>query len=413
MFSKLFDFSAHRGMFLILGGGVLAVGAVACGTSEQSQGEPPVPEVGVVEIREEPVTIAAELAGRTVAYETSEVRPQVTGIIRQRLFTEGTIVRAGQVLYEIDPQVYQVAVEQASANLTSAEANLEAARARAERVNALVEIEAVSKQDQTDAVSAAAQAEAAVRQAKAALNAARINLDFTKIKAPISGRIGRSLVTTGALVTNAQAQPLAVIQRVDPMFVDIPQSSASILDLRSSLSSGESKRVVRTVRLRLENGSVYSHSGTLEATEASVDPNTGAITLRAKFPNPDGILLPGMYVHATVNQGHLDKAILAPQPGVMRSPTGKATAYIVNEDGKIETRDLTLDRTIGDRWLVTEGLRAGDRLVVEGTARVRTGQVVSAMPPEGESLRAVSGFDSISVATSDLKKDSILARPAE
>lgn len=371
----------------IFRGAVFALSApvffAACTSNDaQSASAPPLPEVGVVEVTRQPVDLSTELAGRTVAYEVSEIRPQVTGIIQRRLFTEGSMVKAGDVLYEIDPQVYRVAVNQATANLTSAKANLVAAKAKADRYTSLVEIDAVSKQDQADAVAAAQQAEASVMQAEAALEAARINLGYSRVTAPIGGRIGRSLVTTGALVTAAQPQPLAVIQRIDPMYVDIPQSSAKILELRREMTLGGIKSVTAQVKLMLEDGQEYTRSGVLQASEASVDPATGAITLRAQFPNPNGVLLPGMYVKAHVVQGQASNAILAPQAGIMRNPTGAATAYVVNSENKVEVRQLELDRAIGGHWMVVSGLEEGDRLIVEGTAKVRPGQEVKPMDPE-------------------------------
>lgn len=380
MFLRSSSAEIFRGAVLALSAPVLFV---ACTSNDaQSASAPPPPEVGVVEVKRQPVDLSTELAGRTVAYEVSEIRPQVTGIIQRRLFTEGSMVKAGDVLYEIDPQVYRVAVNQATANLTSARANLVAAKARADRYTSLVEIDAVSKQDEADAVAAAAQAEASVMQAEAALEAARINLGYSRVTAPIGGRIGRSLVTTGALVTAAQPQPLAVIQRIDPMYVDIPQSSAKILELRREMAQGGVKSVTAEVMLVLEDGQEYTRSGVLQASEASVDPATGAITLRAQFPNPNGVLLPGMYVKAHVVQGQASNAILAPQAGIMRNATGAATAYVVNAENKVEVRQLELDRAIGGNWLVVSGLEEGDRLIVEGTAKVRPGQEVIPMDPE-------------------------------
>lgn len=353
---------------------------IGCGSKKAPPQAPRAPEVGVYTLQAESVSLTAELAARTVAYEESDVRPQINGIVRRRLFTEGSLVKAGDVLYEIESQVYAAAVAQAKANLASAEASQIAAKARAERFTALVDIDAVSKQDQTDAVAAAAQAEAAVQQARAALAAAQINLGFTRITAPISGRIGRSLVTTGALVTAGQAQPLASIQRLDPMFVDIQQSSTRLLELRRALSTGGVTPSSAKVTLKLEDGTPYSHPGTLQFAEASVDPNTGSVTLRARFPNQEGILLPGMYVRATVGDGKAPNAILAPQQGVLRDPTGNATAYVLAADSTVEVRQLTLTRTVGDRWLIASGLNDGDHLIIEGTAKIRAGQKVVPVP---------------------------------
>ncbi len=355
---------------------------IGCGSKKAPPQAPKAPEVGVFTLQAEPVSLTSELAARTVAYEESDVRPQINGIIRRRLFTEGSLVKAGDVLYEIESQMYGAAVAQAKANLASAEASQIAAKARAERFTALVDIDAVSKQDQTDAVAAAAQAEASVQQNRAALVAAQVNLGYTRITAPISGRIGRSLVTTGALVTAGQAQPLASIQRLDPMFVDVQQSSTRLLELRRALSSGGVTPSTAKVTLKLEDGTPYSHSGTLEFAETSVDPSTGSVTLRARFPNKEGVLLPGMYVRATVGDGKAPNAILAPQQGVLRDPTGNATAYVLAADSTVEVRQLTLSRTVGDRWLVASGLNSGDRLIIEGTAKIRAGQKVVPVPAQ-------------------------------
>ncbi len=361
------------------GGLLLAVGMLLAACSE-GKPTPPPPEAGYIVLKTETVPLFIELAGRTAAYETSEVRPQVSGILKARLFEEGSIVRAGQTLYQIDPRLYRAALNQAAANLDNARAQREAAAARASRLKPLAQIEAVSKQDYTDASAAAKQASAAVAQNAAQLETARINLRFTDVPAPISGRIGRSLVTTGALVTAGQADPLTTIQRLDPIFVDIQQSSADLLALRRQLASGSGTRSTAAVTLKLEDGSEYGATGRLEFTEAMVDPATGTVTLRARFPNPQGLLLPGMYVRANLSQITARDAILVPQAGLTRNPKGEATVMLVGKDGKAELRSVTAGRTVGDRWLVTAGLRPGDKLIVEGLGRIRPGKPIRPVP---------------------------------
>lgn len=324
----------------------------------------------------QPLLLTTELPGRTSAYETSEVRPQVSGIIRERSFAEGQVVKKGQILYQIEARLYRAAEAQARANLASAQAATEATRARAERYAALVKIQAVSEQDYADARASAEQAVAAVEQARAALQTASINLQYTALAAPISGRIGRSLVTTGALVTANQAEPLATIQRLDPIFVDMQQSSSDLIALRRSLSEGGALVASAGVTLKLGDGSDYSRTGVLQFAEATVDPSTSAVTLRARFDNPDAILLPGMYVRAVVAQAQRPSAILAPQAGVTRDPKGNATALVVGAGDKVERREVRTSRAVGESWLVEEGLGAGDRLIVEGTSRVKPGQLV-------------------------------------
>lgn len=361
---------------------VLALSAVAaCGGQSAAQSAPPPPvEVGIVTLRPQTVRLTTELPGRTLAYETSEVRPQVSGIIRARLFTEGQQVEKGQTLYQIDARLYRAAAAQARANLASARALDEAASAKAERYAELAREQVVSEQDNTDAKAGARQAAASIQQAQAALDTALINLRFTEVPAPISGRTGRSLVTTGALVTSGQAEALTTIQRLDPMFVDIQESSANLLAMRRSLDRGGAPPASADVRLILEDGSEYPTTGQLQFAEATVDPSTGSVALRAEFANPDGLLLPGMYVRAIVVQGERESAILAPQPGVTRDPKGNATALLVGPDDKVVGRELELARTVDDRWLVNKGLAEGDRLIVEGTDKVKPGQTVKPVP---------------------------------
>ncbi|WP_414713670.1 efflux RND transporter periplasmic adaptor subunit [Sphingomonas sp.] len=360
---------------------MLLLAVAACGSNaDQKKGPPPTPEAGYIVVRTESVPLATELAGRTAAYETSEVRPQVSGVIKARLFTEGSVVRQGQTLYQIDPSLYRASAAEARANLASARANEAAARVKADRLRPLAAIEAVAQQDYTDAAALAAQARASIAQNAALLETAQINLRFTRVPAPITGRIGRSLFTTGALVTSGQADPLTTIQRLDPIFVDIQQSSADLLALRRQLASGGVVPASARVRLKLEDGSSYALSGTIQFTDVTVDQNTGTVTLRARFPNPDGLLLPGMYVRATLDQARDQNAILVPQAGVSRDPKGQATVFVVGPGNKAVQRIVQAPRTIGTNWLITGGLAPGDRVIVEGVARVKAGQAIKPVP---------------------------------
>ena len=350
-----------------------------CGAKKSDKDKAkPTPEAGYVIVKAEDVPLETELAGRTTAFEVSEVRPQVSGVIKARLFTEGTLVRAGQTLYQIDPSLYRAATAQAQANLASANATSAAAREREQRYRPLARIEAVSKQDLTDVIATARQAQASVAQNEAALQTARINLAFTRVPAPISGRIGRSLATTGALVTSGQADPLPTIQRLDPIFVDMQQSSAALVALRRGRNGTLLDSV--PVRLKLEDGSDYPLAGRVQFAEAVVDGNTGTVTLRARFPNPQGLLLPGMYVRARFDQSIARNAVLAPQQGVSRDAKGRATVVLVGPGNKAVLRDVTADRTVGDKWLVTAGLKPGDKLIVEGLGRIKPGQAIKPVP---------------------------------
>lgn len=338
------------------------------------------PEVGYIIIQPTSVPIMTELGARTTAYQSSEVRPQVSGIIRRRFFTEGSLVRQGQTLYQIDPSVYIAAANQARANLASAAANAEATRVKADRYKPLADMEAVAKQDYTDAAAQARQAEAAVAQSRAALDSARINLRFTNVPAPISGRIGRSLFTEGALVTASQTDPLATIQRLDPMFVDIQQSSADLLKLRRALASGGQSPASADVRLKLEDGSDYGYVGKVEFSEVMVNEATGTVTLRASFPNPQGLLLPGMFVRASFAQSIDNGAFLIPQPAVARDPKGNATVYVVGPGNKAIQRKVTATAAIGANWVVTSGLDRGDKVIVQGVGKTKPNQPVKPVP---------------------------------
>jgi membrane fusion protein (multidrug efflux system) len=360
---------------------IAAISAAACGGAKPAPPPGPV-EVSAVAVRPERVVLTTELPGRTAAYLVAEVRPQVSGSLQQRLFVEGSDVKAGSILYRIDPAPYQAAYDQAKATLALAEANLPATRARAERLKGLVEIHAVGQQDYDDAAAALLRAEASVASARAAMESARINLAYTPLKAPISGRIGRSAVTVGAMVTAYQPVALAVIQQLDPIYVDVTQSSADLLRLRRGLASGELKSTgsLRNVKLMLEDGTPYPREGKLQFRDVTVDPTTGSVVLRMVFPNPDSILLPGMFVRAIVEEGVNEQAILAPQQGVTRNRRGDAVALVVDNEGKVAQRMLEVDRAIGDRWLVTKGLAAGDQVIVDNLQRIRPGDPVKAVP---------------------------------
>jgi len=367
---------------LVPGGALLALAllAASCSGGGDKSGDRSPPEIGFIVVQPTNVPLVTELDGRTSAFAVSEVRPQVSGVIRARQFAEGSIVRAGQTLYQIDPSLYQASVHQAEANLASAQANEEAARTRASRYRPLAEMEAVSRQDYTDAAAQARQSAAAVRQNRAQLETARINLRFTRVPAPITGRIGRSLVTQGALVTANQADPLAVIQQLDPIYVDIQQSSAQLLALRRALGQAGAAPASAAVRLLLEDGSDYGLTGTVEFAETMVDPSTGTVTLRARFPNPSGLLLPGMFVHAIFAQSVATNAYLVPQAAVSRDPQGNATVLIVGPGNRIVQRQVVAARAVGPNWVITAGLNPGERVVTEGTSRVRAGAVVRPVP---------------------------------
>jgi membrane fusion protein (multidrug efflux system) len=337
-------------------------------------------QVGYVVVQPSAVALEISLGGRTVAFETSEVRPQVNGLIRRRNFTEGSYVRQGQPLFQIDASLYQAAVNQAQANVASARASAEAARIRANRYRPLAEMEAISKQEYTDAVAQARQADAAVAQNNAALQTARINLRYTSIPAPISGRIGRSLVTAGALVSANQPEPLAVITRIDPIYVDIQESSADLLALKRALSVGGVEPGSTQVRLQLEDGSAYGFTGTVQFSEIVVNESTGTVNLRARFPNPQGVLLPGMFVQALFTQAVDPNAFLVPQAAVQRDIGGQAYVLIVGRGNKAERRNVIASRTYGANWVVTGGLRTGDKVITQGTGSLKAGAPIRPVP---------------------------------
>ena len=372
----------------------LLLGAAACGGKQESSGggsgagggggrggrnQGP-PEVGFVTVQPTSAPLVAELSGRTAAFESSDVRPQVSGLIRRRFFTEGAQVRAGQPLYEIDPSLYRAAVGQAQANLQSAQANAEATRIQEQRYAPLAQIQAVSKQEYTNAIAQARQGRAQVAQNRAALDTARIQLKFTTVPAPISGRIGRSLFTVGALVSASQTEPLAQIQRLDPMFVDIQQSAADMLALRRQLASGGVTPARAQVRLTLADGSEYPFTGAVEFSEALVSAETGTVTLRARFPNAQNVLLPGMFVRARFAQAISANVFLVPQQAITRDPKGAATVLLVGPGDKAVQRAVKADRVQGRYWVVSEGLKPGDRVITQGTGKAQPGQPIRPVP---------------------------------
>ncbi|HWQ52248.1 MAG TPA: efflux RND transporter periplasmic adaptor subunit [Bryobacteraceae bacterium] len=393
-------------------GGLVLLGLIGSSCKSNVSTPPAGPvEVRFVTVRPERVVLTTQLPGRTSAYLVAEIRPQVNGLIQSRGFREGANVKAGDLLYQIDPAPYQAAHNQAKAalataeaELVTAEANLPAIRSRAERFKELVVIHAVGQQDFDDASAALRQAEAnvaarktAVEVNRAAVESARINLSYTPVKAPISGRIGKSNITVGALATAYQPTAFAVVQQLDPIYVDVVQANAELLRLRRGLESGGLKRnrsIQNKVKLFLEDGTPYPIMGTLQFRDVTVDPTTGSVTLRLVFPNPKEILLPGTFVQALVEEGVREQAILVPQQGVTRDPKGNPIALVVGKDDKVERRTLELDRAIGDKWLVTSGLAATDRLIVEGLERIRPGVAVRAVPFDsdaGGSPRADEG----------------------
>ena len=348
---------------------LLSSGLVLAGCSRQAPPPPRVPQVSVVTIQPQKITLTSQLPGRTSAYRIAEIRPQVSGLILKRLFTEGSEVKAGQVLYEIDPAPFQATLDNARAALRRAEANLPSISARAQRFKELLADKAVSQQDYDDAAGAQEQIEADIASWKAQVETARINLAYTKVTAPISGRIGRSSVTDGAVVTAYQPVSLSTIQQLDPIYVDVPQSTSDLLRLRRRMEDGHLNRDggdQNKVSLVLEDNSSYPQEGTLQFRDVSVDPTTGSVILRMVFPNPKGVLLPEMFVRALVKEGVNEQAILVPQQGVQRNPKGEPYAMVVDGAGKVDMKMLTLEREIGDKWLVTAGLAAGDRVIVEG-----------------------------------------------
>ena len=336
--------------------------------------------VGFVVVQQGSAPLEQNLPGRIAAYQVSEVRPQVSGVIQRRLFREGSVVRQGQTLYQIDPSVYNAQAAQASANLQSARAQAEAARTLASRYRPLVQQEAISKQDYTNAVAQARQADASVAQNAAALRSAQINQRFTRVPAPITGRIGLSTVTEGALVTANQTDALTTITRLDPVFVDIQESAADLLALRRALSQGGVVPTSATVRLKLPDGSDYGYTGKVEFSQVVVDQSTGTVTLRAVFPNPQSMLLPGMFVNAQFAQAVDTSAFLVPQQAITRDPQGNATLFVVGAGNRAVQRTVVAERTQGAYWVVTQGLAAGEKVITQGTGNLKDGAPIKPVP---------------------------------
>lgn len=362
---------------LMLSGGLMLAGCDS-GNNQQGGAQQQMPEVGIVTLKTEALNITTELPGRTSAYRIAEVRPQVGGIILKRNFVEGSDVKAGASLYQIDPATYQANYNSAKGSLAQAQAQAEIARLTVNRYKPLLGTNYVSKQDYDQAVATSRQADAAVQAAKAVVDTAQINLAYTKVNSPIEGRVGKSTVTEGALVATGQATALTTVQQLDPIYVDVTQSSNDFLQLKRELENGTLKQSAgkANARLLLENGTEYAEAGTLEFSDVTVDETTGSITLRAIFPNPQHNLLPGMFVRARLDSGVNPTALLVPQQGVTRDPRGQATAMVVGEGDKVEPRTLTTSKAIGDKWLVTEGLKAGDRVIVTGLQKIRPGAQV-------------------------------------
>ena len=363
---------------------LLAVFLLAgCDRQEQAPPPRPAPEVSTLTVRTQKVVLTTELPGRTSAFRVADIRPQVSGLILKRLFTEGSDVKAGQALYQIDPAPFQAALDTAQAALDRSEAQLPAIRARAERYKALLSDKLLSQQDYDDAADALAQVEADIQYWKASLKAARINLGYTMVTAPISGRIGKSNVTDGAIVTAYQPVALATIQQLDPIYVDVPQSTTDLLRLRNRLKDGRLSHDgtnQNRVKLILEDGTAYPLEGTLRFRDVTVDPTTGSVIMRAVFPNPEGVLLPGMFVQTVIKEGVNEQAVLIPQQAVSRNSRGEPFVLIVDAENKVGLRMLTLERALGDKWLVSEGLVPGDKVIVEGLQLLRPGASVKAVP---------------------------------
>ena len=366
----------------------VALALTACGSGESKEGgaagdrggpNGPI-TVGYVVVQQGSAPIVQDLPGRVSAYQVSDVRPQVSGVILRRLFQEGSVVHQGQTLYQIDPSIYNAQAAQAQANLQSARAQAEAARTLASRYRPLVQQQAISKQDYTNAVAQARQADAAVAQNSAALRTAQINQRFTRVPAPISGRIGLSNVTEGALVTANQTDALTTITRLDPVFVDIQQSAADLLGIRQSLAQGGAAPTTAQVRLKLPDGSFYGYTGTVEFSQVLVDQATGTVTIRARFPNPQSLLLPGMFVGAQFAQAIDTSAFLVPQPAITRDPKGNATLWVVGPGNRAVQRVVVTERTQGPYWVVTQGLAPGEKVITQGTANLRDGAQIKPVP---------------------------------
>ena len=375
---------------LMLSGSLALTG---CDDKPAQQGAQQMPEVGIVTLKSAPLQITTELPGRTSAYRVAEVRPQVSGIILKRNFTEGSDIQAGVSLYQIDPATYQATYESAKGDLAKAQAAANMDQLTVKRYQKLLGTKYISQQDYDTAVATAQQSNAAVVAAKAAVETARINLAYTKVTSPISGRIGKSAVTEGALVQNGQTTALATVQQLDPIYVDVTQSSNDFLRLKQELANGKLQQENGKAKVELvtNDGLKYPQNGTLEFSDVTVDQTTGSITLRAIFPNPDHTLLPGMFVRARLEEGVNPDALLVPQQGVTRTPRGDASAMIVGEGDKVEVRQITATQAIGDKWLVTEGLKTGDRVIITGLQKVRPGVQVKAQEVVSDDKQQAAG----------------------
>jgi membrane fusion protein (multidrug efflux system) len=349
----------------------------ACDAEETPPPQQGAPAVTVVTLKTEPVALTRELPGRTHAYLIAEVRPQVTGIVKERLFTEGSLVEAGQPLYQLDDATYRASYNSAQASLARAEATVKVARLNAARAEELIRTNAISRQEYENTVAALQEAEADIGVAKAAVASSEVELGYARITSPIAGRIGKSAVTQGALVTADQEEPLAIVQQLDPIYVDLTQSSSELLQLRQAVAGGNVRDTENTpVTILLEDGTPFDQEGELSFADVSVNPSTGSFSLRVTVPNPDHLLMPGMYVRAVLSRAVLEDGILVPQQGIMRDPRGNANAMVVAEDGTVEQRTVEVSRTIGDKWLIESGLMAGDRVIVEGLQKVQPGMPV-------------------------------------
>ncbi|HEY5797441.1 MAG TPA: efflux RND transporter periplasmic adaptor subunit [Bosea sp. (in: a-proteobacteria)] len=372
--------TANVQRLFLMGGALLGVALAGC-NNEKAAAPPPQQQaqVSVMVLRPQSVAISAELPGRVAASLVAEVRPQVGGLVKSRLFREGSEVKAGDLLYEIDPAPYQAALDSAVASLAKAEAAVPSAQAKVDRYRDLIRQNAISKQDNDDAVAAHAQALADVASAKASLETARINLGFTRVTAPIGGRVDRSTLTPGALVTASQTTALTTIRALHPINVDVIQSSTNLLKFRSAVAEGRLRLTGPNVavKLKLDTGAQYTQSGKLEFAEANIDETTGTFTVRAEFPNPDRLLLPGMFVRAVIQEGVAENSFLLPQRAVTRNTKGEATARFVAADGKVEERVIATSRSVGNNWLVDQGVKDGERIIVEGAQLVRPGQTVT------------------------------------
>ena len=375
---------------LMLSGSLALTG---CDDKPAQQGAQQMPEVGIVTLKSAPLQITTELPGRTSAYRVAEVRPQVSGIILKRNFTEGSDIQAGVSLYQIDPATYQATYESAKGDLAKAQAAANMDQLTVKRYQKLLGTKYISQQDYDTAVATAQQSNAAVVAAKAAVETARINLAYTKVTSPISGRIGKSAVTEGALVQNGQTTALATVQQLDPIYVDVTQSSNDFLRLKQELANGKLQQENGKAKVELvtNDGLKYPQNGTLEFSDVTVDQTTGSITLRAIFPNPDHTLLPGMFVRARLEEGVNPDALLVPQQGVTRTPRGDASAMVVGEGDKVEVRQITATQAIGDKWLVTEGLKTGDRVIITGLQKVRPGVQVKAQEVVSDDKQQAAG----------------------